>query len=165
MYPYWPRNILDDLLPHVLESIGKPVADMFADGARDADPPRLGKRLQPGSDIYAVAEDVLGFDDHIAKVDPDAESNAPLFGHFRLTVNHPSLNLHRASPCIDHTRKFRQHSVAGVLHDPGTMLGDLRINELAQMRLEALVRTLLVSSHQAGVTGHIRSKDRGETAG
>jgi hypothetical protein len=45
------------------------------------------------------------------------------------------------------------------------MLADLRIEEFAQMRLEAFVRPFLVRAHQARIPRHIRGEDRGETAG
>jgi len=45
------------------------------------------------------------------------------------------------------------------------MLADLRIDELDEMRLEARVRAFLVRTHQARISDHIGSEDRGETAG
>jgi hypothetical protein len=45
------------------------------------------------------------------------------------------------------------------------MLADLRIDQFAQMRLEAFVRAFLILAHQARITHHIRGEDRGETAG
>ena len=44
------------------------------------------------------------------------------------------------------------------------MLANLRLKQLAQMRLHALVRALLVRAHQARISGHIGGEDRGETA-
>jgi hypothetical protein len=41
---------------------------------------------------------------------------------------------------------------------------DLRVNELAAMRLEAIVRSFLVHAHQARVPRHIGGEDRCETA-
>src|SRR6516162_1838145 len=44
------------------------------------------------------------------------------------------------------------------------MLADLRVDELAAMRLEAFVRPLLVCPHQTRVARHIGGEDRGKTA-
>jgi hypothetical protein len=44
------------------------------------------------------------------------------------------------------------------------VLLDLRIDELTEMRLEALVRALLVGTHQPRIPRHIGGEDRGETA-
>ena len=45
------------------------------------------------------------------------------------------------------------------------MLADLRIKEFDEMRLEALVRPFLISTHQARIARHIGGEDRGKTAG
>ena len=41
----------------------------------------------------------------------------------------------------------------------------LRIDEIAEMRFDAFVRTLLVRAHQPRVAGHISGKDCGKSAG
>ena len=60
--------------------------------------------------------------DHVTEINADAEPDAALFVHVRLTVDHSSLELHGASHGIDHTRKLGQQAVAGVLHDPAAVL-------------------------------------------
>jgi hypothetical protein len=45
------------------------------------------------------------------------------------------------------------------------MLLDLGIDQLPEMRLEALVRAFLVDAHQTQIARHIGGEDRGETAG
>jgi hypothetical protein len=44
------------------------------------------------------------------------------------------------------------------------VLADLRLNQLAKMRFEPLVRPLLIRPHQARITGHVGGEDRGEAA-
>jgi hypothetical protein len=44
------------------------------------------------------------------------------------------------------------------------MIADLRVDELAAMRLEAFVRAFLVCAHQTRVARHVGGQDRGETA-
>ena len=90
--------------------------------------------LQPCRNIDPVAEYVLGFDDHVAQIDPDAKSNPPLLGHIGLAVGHAALNLHRAPHGIDDARELGQQAVAGVLHNPAAVLLDLRIDRLTEMR-------------------------------
>ena len=51
-----------------------------------------------------------------------------------------------------------------VLDDPAPVLADLRIDQFAQMRLEAFVCAFLIRAHQARIADHIRGEDRGETA-
>src|SRR6516162_8591905 len=148
VHPHRPRDILDLLLADVIEGVRESVADMVADGARDADPARRRERLHPGSDIYAVAEDVVLFYDHVAEIDADAEPDPALFGYVRLTVDHPALHLDRAPHDIHHARELGKKAVTGVLYDAATMLLDLRLDQLAEMGLEALVRSLLIGGHK-----------------
>jgi hypothetical protein len=46
--------------------------------------------------------------DHVAKIDADAEPNTPLVTNHRLTVDHPALHLDRTAHRINDTRKFCQ---------------------------------------------------------
>jgi hypothetical protein len=46
-------------------------------------------------------------------------------------------------------------AVAGRLDDAAGMLADLRVDELAAMRLEAFVRAFLVCAHKPRVPRHI----------
>jgi hypothetical protein len=45
------------------------------------------------------------------------------------------------------------------------MLADLRLDKLAAIRLEPLVRAFFVRTHLARAPRHIGGEDRGETAG
>jgi hypothetical protein len=60
----------------ILEIVIEPVAHLVPNDPADADPARLGQRFQPRRDIHPVTEDIVLFGDHIAKVDPDPESDA-----------------------------------------------------------------------------------------
>jgi hypothetical protein len=73
----------------------------------------------------------------------------------RLAVDHPALDLHSAAHRIDDTRKFRQQAVAGVLYDPASVFLDLRIDQFAEMGLQAFVRPLFIRAHEARVPGHV----------
>ena len=96
---------------------------------------------------------------------PTRKPNALLVGHHRLTVNHPPLHFGGATDRIDHARKFRQQPIAGGLDDPPVVLGDLRVDQLPAMRLEAFERAFLVRTHQPRIAHHVGGEDRGETAG
>jgi hypothetical protein len=85
----------------------------------------------------------------------DAKPDAPLVGHRRVAVDHAALDLRSATHGVHNTRKFRQQAVAGVLYSTAPALRDLRINQLPDMRFKALVRPLLVHTHQPRVARHI----------
>src|SRR5262249_25535411 len=61
-------------------------------------------------------------------------------------------------------RKFGQQAVPGVLHNTAPVFGDLWIDQLSEVSLEALVSPLLISPHQTRVTRHIGGKDGSEAA-
>ena len=82
-----------------------------------------------------------------------------------LAVEHAALHFGGAAHRVDHAGEFRQHAVAGVLDDAAPVLLDLRIDQLTEMRLQALVRAFLVHPHQTRVARHIGGEDRGKTAG
>jgi hypothetical protein len=61
----------------------------------------------------------------------------------------------------NHAGELREKAVAGVFDHLAPMLGDLRIDQFREVRLEPLVRSLLIRPHQPRIAGHISSKDRG----
>jgi len=162
--PYWPRDVFDALVAHVLEGEREPLADMVADSTRDADTARLSQRLQTRRDIHSVAEDVVLLDEDIAEIDAYAEPDPALLGHVGLAVGHPPLNLDRTSDGVDDALELRQEAIAGVLYNPAPVFLDLRIDQFPEMGLKPLMGPLLVSAHQARIPRHICCQDRGEAA-
>jgi hypothetical protein len=70
-------------------------------------------------------------------------------------------NRDRAAHRVDDAGELGQQAVAGALDDTTVTLGYHRADEFLEMRLQALVRALLVCPHQARIARHIG----GETAG
>jgi hypothetical protein len=99
--------------------------------------------------------------DHVAEVDPRAKRDPALFRHVGLSIYHRTLDLNSAAHGIDDARELGKKAIAGVLDDAAPVLGDLRINQLAEMRPQAFVRTLLVGSHQPRIPRHVCGEDRG----
>jgi hypothetical protein len=57
---------------------------------------------------------------------------------------------------IDDAGEFRECPVAGSLDDAAPMLRDLRVNQFAAVRLEAVERTFLVRAHEARIAAASR---------
>jgi hypothetical protein len=74
------------------------------------------------------------------------------------------LHLDRAANGINDARKLGEEAVAGILHYPAVVLPDLRLNQLPEVRLEALVRPLLIRAHQTRIPRRIGGEDSGEAA-
>ena len=88
-----------------------------------------------------------------------------LLGEIQIAVGHRALNFRGTARRVDDAGEFRQHAVAGSLDDPAAMLADLRIDQFAEARLDALVRAFLIGAHQTRITHHIGGEDRGKAAG
>jgi hypothetical protein len=80
----------------------------------------------------------------VTEIDPNPESDPPVLGHPGLAIDHRPLHLGRTADRADDAREFHEHPVAGGLHDAAGMVTDLRVDKLAAMRLEPLVRAFLV---------------------
>src|SRR4029077_8905916 len=128
--PHRPRDVLDALLPQVLEIVGELVANVIPHRAGNADPAGLGQGFQPCGDVDAVAVDVTALGDYIAEIDPDAEGDPLILGDVGIAVDHRPLQLDGAADRIDDAGKFDQHPVAGSLYYPAVVLLDLRIDKL-----------------------------------
>jgi hypothetical protein len=142
---HWPSDVLDLLLAHIFEQIGQLVPDVLPEGSRDTNTIGLGQRFQTRRDVYTVAEDVVLLNDHIAEIDPNSQPDPALFGHVRLTIDHPALDLDRTPDSVHETLKFREQTVTGVLHDAAVVFGYLRINQLAEVRLQPVVYPFLMT--------------------
>jgi hypothetical protein len=161
---HWPGNVLDLLLTQIFECDLDLVAHLIAHYPADTDPAGLPESFQTGRDIHSVAEDVLAFDNYIAEVDADAKLDPLLPPGGFVTPGHPPLKLDPAPHGVDDAGKFREQAVAGVLHDPPAVLGDLRMDQFLEVPSEPPVGSLLISAHQARVAGHVGGEDRGEAA-
>jgi len=163
--PHRPGNVFDLLLAQILKDKGEPVAHVIMNRTGDEDPAGIGQGFDPRGDVDPVAIEVVRLDDDVAEVNADAQFDAVVVRDAGVPLGHGLLHRDCAAHRIEDARKFDQHAVAGGLDDAAVMLGDLRIEELAAQRLEALVRAFLVRPHQPRIARHIGGKDRGEAAG
>jgi hypothetical protein len=95
----------------------------------------------------------------VTEVNSDAEPDAPLLRRLGLALDHPPLDLDRAAHGVHHARELCQEPIAGVLNDATPVLRDLRLDQLSEVRLEPLVRSLLIRAHQSRVARDIDGED------
>jgi len=163
-HPDRARNVLDGLLAEIGEGQRKLVPDLIVCRAGDAQPARLAQRLQPGRDVYAVAEDVVTVDDDVADVDADAEHDALILRRRRIAAHHPPLHGERAADRVDDASELDQHAVARGLDDVAAVAGDRGVDELATVCLERSQGADLVDAHQPAIADDVRRQDRREPA-
>src|ERR1700737_2832655 len=162
--PDRPDDILGLLLAEILEDEVELVAHLVAHDPADADPARLGQRLEPCGDIDAVAINVVLLDDDIAEIDADAELDAALQGDAVIVQCHVALQLDRAAHRIYHARELDQQPITGRFHNAAAMLGDLGVRYFAAQRRQGRVRALLVLAHQPRIAGDIGRQYRRQPA-
>jgi hypothetical protein len=85
--------------------------------------------------------------DYVAEIDADAELDLLIGRQSRISLNHAPLDLDPAAHGGHNARELGKEAVAGVLHYPTAALLDLRINQLLEVRLQPLMRPLLILSH------------------
>src|SRR5579863_6900777 len=74
------------------------------------------------------------------------------------------LDVQRATDGVDHAGKLDQNTVARGLDHASPMFRDLRVDQLAAVRLQARERALLVGTHETAVAGHVCGEDGGKLA-
>src|SRR5262249_51950994 len=129
--PHRAGDVLDLLLAHVLKREIELVSHLLVRRRTDADPARLGERLQARSDVDAIAKDVALLDDDVADIDAHAKLDAALRRHAGIANDHFALHLDGAALGVDDTGEFDEETVAGRLDDATAVLGDLGIAELS----------------------------------
>jgi hypothetical protein len=150
--------------PPILKGKGHLVAHLVSHDPTDTDATWLGQGFQPRRDIHPVAEDVVLLGNYVAEIDADAILD-PLLGRgARVALDHPALDLNGTPDGVHYAGKLGQEPVAGVLYDPASVLGDLRIDQFAEVGLEPFVRPLLIRAHQPRIPRHVGGQDRGEAA-
>jgi hypothetical protein len=125
------------------------MAQVIAHSPRDADLPTLNQPLEPSGDIHAVPENVVVLDHDVADIDADPKAHpSPFWLAFDRTAN-----------CIEHTREFCEHAVAGGVRDPASMPGDELVDNGTTGR-QCRHRRFFVAMHQAAVALDIGCEDR-----
>src|SRR4051812_15826594 len=148
-------DVLDLLWPMIIEIYVDLAHDIALHAVGNTDAARFGKRFEARCDIDAIAEDVVLLNDYVANIDADPKRNAPLVWNVPLTLHHPALDPYSAAHSVHNARELRQETIAGVLYGTAPVLFDLWFNELPKMGFEALVRPLLVRSHETAIAGHV----------
>src|SRR5713101_4686168 len=141
---HWPSDVLDQLVAHILETVRELVADLVAHDPRDADPARLGQRLQPRRNVDAIAVDVVILADDVAEIDADAELDSPFDGDAGIAFGHRTLHLDRTMHRVDDAGELDEEPVTGGFDDADAMLLDSWVGDLAPPYPQRGKRSFLV---------------------
>ena len=122
-------NILEELRAHIITDKIDLAPDLPVGVIGQADPARFCNAFKTGSNVDAVAKDIVVIDDDVADVDADAEFDPLILRHRSVLLGHAALDFNGAAYCIDGAGKLDQHAVAGRLDDAASMGGYRGINE------------------------------------
>ena len=145
--PNRPRDVFQLLLARVLEGHIQVAAHLSIGVVGDADTARLRDAFQPRSDVDAIAENITLLDHDVADMDTDAEFDALVGCHARVTPRHPPLLLDGAAGRVHGAAELDQNSIAGAFNDTAAVLRDRRLQEFAAVGVEPGERAFLVGTH------------------
>ena len=112
------RNILQPLLPGVLEGGVDPPLCVFLNASRNADAAGLGYAFQTNCDVHSIAENVTLIDDDVAYIDADTEVNSPVPRYPDVALGHAALDIEGATHGIHGAPKFDESTIPRALHNP-----------------------------------------------
>ena len=158
---HWPRNILDPLVPLVLEPVGQLIADLVPCYPRDADPARLRKGLQPRRDIDSITEEIIALNQDVPDVDADAEPHLLIGLFLRILLGYGVLHRDSTLRGTHGAREIGDQTVTSRAENPTAMRGDEAIDDDPVGR-ERSKGTDLIPTHEGAVAGDIGGENRGE---
>ena len=137
---------------------------MLVDGVRNRHAARIGKPLDAGRDIDAVAVKIAAVDHDVAEIDADAQHDAPIRRVIFVRGGHGLLQLDRAFDGVDGAAELDEHAIADSLEDAALMAGDERLHHLAPPHLQFRQRGCFVPLHEPAVADHVRGQNGDEPA-
>jgi hypothetical protein len=161
--PYRIRDVLYFAISERLISANQLVLYLLVNAARDVNLARIGNTLKARSDIDAIAENVVCFDDNVAKIDTNPIFNPMMLRHRCVASNHVLLDDDTAPHSFDRAVENRNKSVTGGFDEPSVMPNDAGLDEVTLDPLHAKMRSFFIDLHQAAVARDIASNNRSKT--
>ena len=147
-------------LATILEANVNAIADAFIDNRRDTDAAGLGERLEPRSDVNAVAVDIVPFDNNVAKIDADAQHDRRRCAVRIGRQGGRALYGERAVYGIDDTAELDNGAVTDQFYNPAVMGGNGGVENDLTVPLQGTEGAGLIGSHQPGIANDIGRKNR-----
>ena len=124
-----PRDVLQLDFALVDERDVEPITHLIVDLARQGNATGISDRFDAGSNVYAVAHQIIALHNDVADMDADAQRQFPL----RVGLLDCPRRLHR----LHGTGKLDQEAVADCLEQPSGVLGNRGLDDLGAQRLQA----------------------------
>ncbi|HUC11703.1 MAG TPA: hypothetical protein VL985_14945 [Stellaceae bacterium] len=154
-HPDGASDIRDLMLADIFQSDWQAVAHLVAHRPADVDSARFGQTLQARGDRNTVPVDDVAVRDHIAKIDPDAQTDLSIGCYRRGMCAYSLLDFDRASHGSNDAAKLDKQPVAHRSHNATLMTLDPRVDQFAANPAERRQRAFLVDAHQARIADDI----------
>jgi hypothetical protein len=155
IYAYRPRNVLELLLPSILEIYIQLIADLVIRGVPNANSTGLRYPLQPSRYIHTIAEQILTLDDDVTEIDACAEVDPLLGREIGIPADHPVLDIKGTPNRVHNGGKLDENAVACGFHDAAAMERNGGTDQFAPKFAQALKRALFVNTDQPGIARNI----------
>jgi hypothetical protein len=137
---------------------------VLMDASRDTNAAGLRQRLQPRSDIDAIAEEVRPLYDHIALMNAYSHLYAPARHGLRVPFAEALLDTDRGPQSLNRAREFGEHPIAHQLENPPTVLGQNRVDDLPPYVAQGFERPGFILAYELAEADHVGREDCGEAA-
>jgi hypothetical protein len=127
--PHRLSNILEGLRSQIITGNLDLAPDLPIGIIGNADPARFSDALKAGSNVDAIAEDVVVIENDVTDVNADAEFDPLILRHGGILLGHAALDFNRKAHRIDGAGKLDQHAVTGRLDDVASMGGYGGVND------------------------------------
>ena len=119
-----PHDVLQLDFPLVQESNIEPITHLIVDLSRQGNATGISDRFDAGSNVYAVAHQIIALHNDVADMDADAQRQFPL----RVGLLDCLRRLYR----LHGTGKLDQEAVADCLEQPSGVLANGRLDDLVR---------------------------------
>jgi hypothetical protein len=116
-------------------------------------------RLEPRSDVDAIAKDIVVINDDIADVNADAKFDPLDLRHAGISFGHAALNFDGASHGVDDAGELNESAGPGILDDASAMLSDFGIEKRLSKSFQSRQRAFFVDPYQAARARDIRRQN------
>lgn len=156
-------NFLGDIFQgfraEIIEAERELPLDLVVDRRGQVDGAWVGKALQPGGDVNAIA-----IYQDIAEIGSDAQDDMARLGQGSIGGLHLPLQLNRSGQGIDRAWKLNENTVTHQFDDAAAMRTYDRLEDCRPTLLQRCERGDFILLHQSGVANNVRDDDSGEAA-
>jgi len=157
--PNWAVNILDPSISRVFEKKTGMPTQLFADGRCDRYPTGFCQPFEPGSNIDAVAINVIFLNDNITRIDADAQLQLAVAGGI-IVGSQIALDIYGAIHRVDGAVELNEEAVALAADESTLVQRDSWFDHGFDAIGKPDVCALLVDAHQTAIADDIGEKDR-----